>query len=104
MNLFAALPDAGAAEAVETLLRHPPLRIERIVSHGQASPEGFWYDQEEGEWVALLAGAAALRFADEAEPRRLLPGDVIDIAPHRRHRVDWTDPEQPTIWLAIFYR
>jgi cupin 2 domain-containing protein len=103
VNLFAALPDARAAEAVDTLLNRPGLRIERIVSEGQANPPGFWYDQEEGEWVLLLAGAASLRFADEPEPRRLSPGDWLDIIPHRRHRVDWTDPARPTVWLAIFY-
>ena len=103
VNLFAALPDARAGEAVEILLRRPFLRIERIVSHGQASPPGFWYDQAHGEWVVLLAGVAALRFADEPEARRLLPGDVVDIAPHRRHRVEWTDPDMPTVWLAVFY-
>jgi cupin 2 domain-containing protein len=53
--------------------------------------------------VLLLAGAARLRFADETEARHLWPGDWVDIAPHRRHRVDWTDPVAPTIWLAVFY-
>jgi cupin 2 domain-containing protein len=51
----------------------------------------------------MLSGAARLRFEDEPEARQLAPGDVIDIAPHRRHRVDWTDPSTPTIWLAVFY-
>jgi cupin 2 domain-containing protein len=104
MNLFSPLPASGAAEIVELLLVRPGLRLERIVSFGQASPPGFWYDQPEGEWVLLLRGGALLRFADEAAPRRLLPGDFVEIAPHRRHRVDWTDPEQPTLWLAAFYR
>lgn len=103
VNLFSPLPDAAAAEAVDALLARPGVRIERIVSLGQASPPGFWHDQEEGEWVVLLAGAARLRFADEAAPRRLLPGDCLDIAPHRRHRVEWTDPAAPTVWLAVFY-
>jgi cupin 2 domain-containing protein len=103
VNLFAPLPEAGASESIDLLLARPGLRIERIVSFGQASPPGFWYDQPEGEWVLLLLGAALLRFADEAEPRRLLPGDFIEVAPHRRHRVEWTDPEQPTLWLAAFY-
>ena len=103
MNILFPLPDAHAAECVEQLLARPGLRIERIVSHGQASPPGFWYDQAEGEWVLLLAGAARLRFADEAEARPLRPGDCVKIAPHRRHRVDWTDPATPTVWLAVFY-
>jgi cupin 2 domain-containing protein len=104
VNLFSPLPDARAAEAVDTLLARPGLRIERIVSLGQASPPGFWYDQEEAEWVLLLAGAAQLRFADEAAPRCLAPGDIVEIVPHRRHRVEWTDPQRPSVWLAAFYR
>ena len=103
MNLLSPLPDAGAAERVDTLLTRPGLRIERIVSWGQASPPGFWYDQPEAEWVLVLAGAARLRFEDEAEARVLGPGDWVDIAPHRRHRIDWTDPTVATVWLAVFY-
>ena len=103
-NIFAQIPPSTAAsEEFRELLARPGLRIERIVSTGQASPPGFWYDQADGEWVLLLQGAAGLRFADEAAPRALAPGDFVDIAPHRRHRVEWTLPDQPTIWLAIHY-
>jgi len=94
VNLLSPLPDAEAAERVDALLTRPGLRIERIVSRGQASPPGFWYDQTEAEWV-VLAGTARLRFADETEVRVLRPGDWVDIAPHRRHRVDWTNPAVP---------
>jgi cupin 2 domain-containing protein len=104
MNLLDSLPDTDAVECVDSLLTRPRIRIERIVSFGQANPPGFWYDQEEGEWVLVLAGAARLRFADESEARLLGPGDWLDIVPHRRHRVEWTDPMTPTIWLAIFYQ
>jgi cupin 2 domain-containing protein len=104
MNLLSTLPDAASAERFDALLSRPGLRIERIVSRGQASPDGFWYDQAEGEWVLVLAGAARLRFEDEIDARLLGPGDWIDIAPHRRHRVDWTDATLTTIWLAVFYR
>ena len=103
MNLLSPLPDARAAEIVDSLLTRPGLRVERIVSRGQTSPPGFWYDQEEGEWVLVLAGGARLRFEDETETRLLVPGDWLDIAPRRRHRVEWTDPMTPTVWLAIFY-
>ena len=102
-NLLAALPRHSAAELVEVLVEQAGVRIERIVSTGQASPPGFWYEQDEGEWVLLLAGAARLLFADEAEARLLRPGDCLDIAPHRRHRVEWTDPGAATVWLAAFY-
>ena len=104
MNLLRDLPEVGADEIIETILAAPGLRIERIVSMGQASAEGFWYDQEEAEWVLLLAGGARLRFADEPEPRVLEAGDWVNIAAHRRHRIDWTDPDRPTVWLAVFYR
>jgi cupin 2 domain-containing protein len=104
LNLLRSLPDASAAECVEPLMTRLGLRFERIVSLGQASPPGFWYDQAEGEWVLLLAGAARLRFADEDEARLLGPGDWLEIPPHRRHRVDWTDPATPTVWLAVFYQ
>jgi cupin 2 domain-containing protein len=102
-NLLRDLPDARDGEVTQTLLEAPGLRIQRIVSWGQASPPGFWYDQPEAEWVLLLAGAARLRFAVEAEDRLLAPGDHVTIAPHRRHRVAWTDPATPTVWLALFY-
>ena len=102
-NLLRDLPDAGADEVTNTLLAAPGLRIERIVSLAHESPPGFWYDQPEAEWVLLLAGAARLRFADEDEDRALAPGDWVDIAAHRRHRVAWTDPEHPTVWLAVIY-
>jgi cupin 2 domain-containing protein len=103
MNLLRDLPGPRADEIVETLATGNATRIDRIVSHGQASPDGFWYDQDEAEFIVLLAGAARLRFADEPTPRSLTAGDTVEIAPHRRHRVEWTDPETPTVWLVIFY-
>jgi len=102
-SLFANLPDARDGEVIEALPATPPVRIERIVSLGQASPPGFWYDQDEAEWVVVIAGAARLRFEDETASRQLGPGDWLHIPPHRRHRVEWTDPASPTIWLAVFY-
>lgn len=84
----------GAAGAV---------RIERIVSFGQASPPGFWYEQRQAEWVVVLEGAAGLLIEGEAAPRRLGAGDHVDIPAGCRHRVEWTDPAGPTIWLAVHY-
>jgi cupin 2 domain-containing protein len=77
--------------------------LERIVSTGQATPEGRWYDQERNEWVAVLSGSAGLLFEGEAGIRVLRPGDHVLIPAHRRHRVAWTDPQQQTVWLAIHY-
>lgn len=103
-NLFANLPaSAQQDEQFAELLKRPGLRIERIVSTGQASPPGFWYDQPEGEWVLLLQGAAGIRFADAPQALALAPGDFLEIVPHRRHRVEWTDPNLATVWLAIHY-
>lgn len=104
-NLFAGLESIpGTEERFDQLLQAGTLRVERIVSTGQASPPDFWYDQEQAEWVVLLSGAAELQFADEATPRRLQPGDWVNIAAHRRHRVNWTDADQPSVWLAIHYQ
>jgi cupin 2 domain-containing protein len=100
-NLFADLPVVSDSEHMTDLLRAGGVRIERIVSHGQASPPGFWYDQDWDEWVVLLAGAAALRFDGEATPRSFRAGDHVHIPAHLRHRVEWTDPQEPTIWLAV---
>lgn len=103
-NLFAKLPPPDSpTEQFWQLLARPGLTIERIVSTGQSSPPGFWYDQPEGEWVLLVQGEASLRFADEAQARRLKAGDYLHIAPHRRHRVDWTSPDQTSVWLAVHY-
>jgi cupin 2 domain-containing protein len=100
-NLFGELlPDTGAEQFVE-LLSRPGLRIERIVTTGQASPPGFWYDQPQAEWVLLLQGEARLSFEDEPAPRLLKPGDFVDIAPHRRHRVE--SAAALTLWLAVHY-
>ena len=102
-NLFAEIPEELPEELVQTLLSSSSVHIERIVSLGHTSPEGFWYDQESHEWVLVLAGAARLRFEGD-EPIDLRPGAFVNIPAHKRHRVEWTDPGRPTIWLAIHYR
>ena len=102
-NLFDELPEGAASEQFLELLSGPGLRIERIVSTGQASPPGFWYDQSHAEWVILLQGEARISFEFEAAPRLLKRGDFISIAPHQRHRVEWTHPDMPTVWLAVHY-
>jgi cupin 2 domain-containing protein len=88
-------------EEITILAERPSAQIERIVSTGQASPRGFWYDQDEAEWVVLLTGSAGLLIEGEAAPRILRPGDHFEISPHIRHRVEWTDADQPTVWLVI---
>ncbi len=103
-NIFAGLPNTPlAAEEFTELLAAPNLRIERILSMGQATPANQWYDQHWDEWVILLRGAARLLFEGEAQAQLLGPGDYIYIAAHRRHRVIWTDPQQTTVWLAVHF-
>ena len=100
-NRYATLPAQLPDEVVQTLHSTEHLRIERIVSQGHASPPDFWCDQAEHEWVLLIQGAARLRLDDEVV--ELKPGDFLNIPAHRRHRVEWTSPDQQTIWLAIHY-
>jgi len=102
-NLLAALPPTGRDELFQEILQRPGLKIERIVSSGQATPHGEWYDQEWGEWVLLLAGSAGLLLEREDEPRLLRPGDYLYLPAHCRHRVDWTDPGMQTVWLAVHF-
>jgi cupin 2 domain-containing protein len=101
-NLLTSLRAARGAEVSQVLLTGRGVRFERIVSLGQASPEGFWYDQHEAELVILLSGRARLTIAGESEDRVLGPGDAILLAVRCRHRVAWTDPNHPTVWLALF--
>ena len=102
-NIFAATAAAAPEEVCVELLRGDSFRLEQIVSTGQATPQRQWYDQDQDEWVLLLSGAARLRFDDDRQ-YDLRPGDYLDIPAHRRHRVEWTDHAQPTVWLALHYR
>lgn len=102
-NVFASLSAPMHAEALEVLAESPWVSIERIVSRGHQSPEGFWYDQDRNEWVVMLRGQAALLFEGEDCSRVLKPGDALTIPAHTRHRVEWTAPGQDTVWLAVFY-
>ena len=86
-----------------TLAEIPGGKIERIVSTGQASPPGYWYDQDETEWVFLIAGSAGLLIEGEGAARVLGAGDFVEIPAHVRHRVEWTDARKPTIWLAVHF-
>lgn len=93
-------------ERFDTLVDDREVTIERIVSTGQASPPGFWYDNPRDEWVVLLAGGAALEFEGEPSIRTLRPGDYLRIPAHCRHRVVYTEfeaPDAPTVWLAVHF-
>ena len=102
-NLFWGFPEVMMEESSDALLRTRHFRLERIVSSGQMTPPGEWYDQAMNEWVVLLSGSAGLLFEDEPELRVMHPGDYVHIPARKRHRVEWTDPEQKTVWLALHY-
>lgn len=102
-NIFTAIPDEVDAEIFEDLLKRENIRIERIISRGQVSPDEGWYDQEDHEWVLVLEGCGVLAFQDGKEVR-LTKGDYLNIPAHVKHRVAWTDPQTTTVWLAIFYK
>ena len=102
-NLFTDLPTSLPDELVTILAENQHIRIERIVSTGHSSAENFWYEQREHEWVIVLKGEAKLHFEGDDEPVHLTSGDHMQIPAHRRHRVAWTTPDAPTVWLAVFY-
>jgi cupin 2 domain-containing protein len=102
-NLFGPVLEAGEREVFEPLIQSVHFKLERIVSRGQATPPGVWYDQPRDEWVALLKGSAGLLFEGETEALVMGPGECLLIPCHRRHRVEWTDPNGETIWLALHY-
>ncbi len=101
MNLFSEIPEKLPEELIEVLAESSHIRIERIVSDGHTSADGFWYDQEQNEWVLLVSGTATLEF--EERKVDLKAGDHILIPAHQRHRVEKTAASEKTIWLAVFY-
>jgi len=103
-NLFADLPTRLSKELIEVVAENQSVRIERIVSTGHTSPERYWYDQDEAEWVVVLKGEARLLFKYDDEPITMRPGDHVLIESHRKHRVEWTTPDEPTVWLAVFFK
>jgi cupin 2 domain-containing protein len=102
-NILSNVPAAVPDEVFERIVDAEGVRVERIVSRGQSSPPGFWYDQDRNEWVLLLKGSARLLFEGDDAAVELKPGDYVNIPAHRRHRVEWTDPNEPTVWLAVHY-
>lgn len=101
-NFFKAIPAAIPEEIMTTLVTTDNIRIERILSRGQTSPKTGWYDQDDNEWVMVLSGSGTITF-DDGQQTQLQAGDFINIPKHRKHRVSWTDPNQVTVWLAVFY-
>ena len=102
-NIFSDIQKLAPDEVLETILQTQQFKIERIISHGHDTAEGEWYDQDKNEWVLVLKGNAGLLFEGDDETVTMKTGDFINIPAHRKHRVEWTDPEEKTIWLAIHY-
>lgn len=102
-NLLTSFPPDLPEELFDTLVAAGDLCIERIVSRGHASPEGFWYDQARHEFVLVLQGRAGITIEGRSETVVLSPGDYLVLEAHLRHRVEWTDPGRETVWLAIHF-
>ena len=102
-NIYSSIPADIPQEIFQDILTTDSFKVERIVSKGHASPEGFWYDQDQSEWVILLTSRAGLLFEGNDNIIELKPGDYINIPAHFKHRVEWTDPDIETVWLAIMW-
>jgi cupin 2 domain-containing protein len=100
-NLFDGLSLAPGTERFDPLLQGAGFRLERIVSQNHATPGGEWYEQDYAEWVVLLKGSAGLTIAGETEMLVLMPGDYVYLPAGLRHRVEWTQAEGETVWLAL---
>jgi cupin 2 domain-containing protein len=102
-SLFEDIPAELPGEFLATLCSADGVKIERIISRGHASPEGFWYDQDQNEFVLVVQGSAGLKLEGEDEILVLKTGDYLNIGAHVRHRIEWTDPSCDTVWLAVHY-
>jgi cupin 2 domain-containing protein len=102
-NLFTDVTRRLVAERTDVLVNEASVRLERIISTGHATAPGDWHDQDRDEWVVVLRGSAGLRFEGDAEVLEMHVGDHLVIPAHRRHRVEWTDSQEPTVWLAVHY-
>jgi cupin 2 domain-containing protein len=103
-NIFANIPAQIPDEIIENLLNNDIIRIERILSKGHITPYEEWYDQSHDEWIVILQGKALLRYEESAQPLKLVKGDYLLIPAHQKHRVEWTTPDELTIWLAIHWK
>jgi cupin 2 domain-containing protein len=102
-NIYSRIPAGLDKELFEEIIQGGAFRLERIVSKGHATPEGEWFDQDADEWVILLKGSAHIAIEGQNESVSLKPGDHIKLPAYTRHRVEWTDPNTETIWLALHY-
>jgi len=100
-NIFAEIPDELDNELMDVLQQSDNIKIQRIVSKGQVSPETGWYDQQQNEWVIVIKGEAIITF--EQTEVAMQAGSYINIPAHTKHKVSWTHPDLETIWLVVYY-
>lgn len=101
-NIFELADRLPQQELFDKLLENDRVLIERVVSTGQVTPAGEWYDQEQDEWLIVLQGEGELGYEDGSRIR-LATGDYLLIPAHQKHRVEYTSSEPPCIWLTIFF-
>ena len=100
-NIFDEIPVDKTEEKFFEIFKNETIKIEKIVSNGQKSPQNFWYEQEKNEFVLVLEGFAIVEFEDfEVELKK---GDCLNIKAYQKHRVKFTSQTEPTIWFAVFY-
>jgi cupin 2 domain-containing protein len=102
-HLYQNIPGELPEEISACLAQNKSVKIERIISRGHRSAPGFWYDQQDNEWVLLVKGEAELRFEKGNQAVHLTEGMYVNIPAHEKHRVEWTREGVDTIWLAVFY-
>ena len=100
-NIFDKIIVDKEEENFFEIFKNETIKIEKIVSNGQISPENFWYEQEKSEFILLLEGFAILEF--ENREVELKKGDCLNIEAMEKHRVKFTSLNEPTIWFAVFY-
>lgn len=102
-NIFSGIQKQAQGEIFDTIISSGQCKIERIISRGHTTDDGYWYDQANDEWVLLLKGSAGLLFEGGNEIVIMKPGDYVNIPAHQKHRVEWTASNEETIWLAVHY-
>ncbi len=103
-NIFSGIKNQSPEEIFETIIKTNQFKIERIISSGQSTDKEKWYNQDIDEWVILLKGSAGLLFESNNEEIIMKPGDYINIPAYQKHRVEWTDANEETIWMAVHYQ
>ena len=105
-NIFENIKVNRDKEQFNDIINTKDMRIERIVSNGQTSEQDFWYDQNENEFVVVLKGRAILQMKQNNEIKEyvLNEGDYLNINANIKHRVKYTSLDEPTVWLAVFYK